>query len=374
MAFTKTWNGAGSGAVAGDYSDSRNWEKISLRTAAYSWTQVGATAEWYVRTSGGANPGFAAAPSAENGVYISGVPATAGMLGSLGAGEWAYGDPDTLGYNTIVVRISGGGDPDSQLADYVQFRQRPYAAENVRIPAGSSSISSSLDQSGVAIEGFYVEEGYDGTIGSAAGYLRIDPNVFEVDSEGQAWIDLHSAAITATIHGTGNSGNGEHGLYLRGSALALVDARGGDTGIAVLPSETSAVTTLRITGKDTSVKCGAGVALSSIDPMFSGKLWLHCNASVLRFYGGSVWLREAAAITNVHALGADCKFYWGSTGNITTYNARGGMLDMRAGNYSRTMTTLNLYTTSGHVSYNKEAVTITNHTLNDSVVANYSAT
>src|SRR5690606_38969133 len=100
-------------------------------------------------------------------------------LGSLAASRWGYGDNDTLGYDTIYIRLSDDADPDSKAADYVSFRQIPQTGEDVRIPAGSGSISSNLDQSAVAIAGFYVESGYTGTIGASTSYLRIDPDVFE---------------------------------------------------------------------------------------------------------------------------------------------------------------------------------------------------
>lgn len=373
MPFTKVYNGAGSGATAGDYGDSRNWELISLRTAAFSWTASGSgTNEYYVRTSGGANPGFAATPPTTYGVYLNGSAATKGSLGSLSAGNWGYGDNDTLGYSTVYVRTSGGVDPDTLTADYVQFRQIPQAGENVRLPPGAGSISSSLDQSAVAILGFYIEEGYDGTIGSATGYLRIDPDIFEVNSRGQSWIDVHTANITCTVQATGNGDAGEFGLNLRGSNIALVDARGGSLGIAPLPGETSTVTTLRIANDGTLVKCGAGVTLTSVIPIFAGELWLHCNATTLTRYGGKVYLKEAAAITTVNDLGPG-EFHWGSSGNIGTYNMRGGgFLNMRASNAARTLTTLNTYITSGRIAYNKEAVTITNDTKNDSYTVSIS--
>lgn len=371
MAFTKTYQGSGSN----DYSNSLAWALNSLRDSRYAWTaSVSGTAEYYVRTAANADPGFVATPPSTNGVYLNGTSATKGTLGSLAAGTWGFGDNDTLGYPTVYVRTSGGVDPDTLAADYVQFRQIPQTGESVRIPAGAGSITtaSGLDQSSVSLDDFFVEEGYDGTIGSSTGFLRISlGGEFEFNGTGQSFIDLGGSS-DVTVHGTASAPNGEFGLYLRGSALSLVDVQGGSVGIAVLPGEVSTVSTLRMSNRGTIVKCGAGVALTSAVPIFEGNLWLHCNATTITKYGGNVYLREAAAITTVNSLGPG-EFHWGSSGNIGTYNNRGGSLNMRDSNASRTLTTLNLYTTSGTVSYNKEAVTITNHTLNDSVVASYGA-
>jgi hypothetical protein len=370
MAFTKTYNGEGSGATAGDYGDSRNWELNSLRNEYFAWTASGSgTNEYYVRTAANANPGFAASPPTSNGVYINSAVATKGVLGSLAAGEWGYGDNDTLGYSTVYVRLSGGGDPDVQLNDHVQFRQIPQTAENVRVPATAGSITSNLDQSAVAINGFYVEPGYQGTIGVAASstsppkFLRIDPNVFEFSSRSQAWIDVGNAAITATVHDTAAFNNGEYGLYLRGSALTLLEVRGGAVGLAALPGDASTLTTLRVNGDRTIVKCGAGTSLTTLQ-MYTGTVWLHCNATTITKYGGICWLQEASAVTTVNNLAGE--FHWGSSGNVGTYNARGGVLNLRASMAARTLSTLNRYQNGGQIIHNKEAVTITTNTLQDS--------
>jgi hypothetical protein len=57
-----------------------------------------------------------------NAVLINGVVTAkaANALGSLAAGEWSWGDNDTLGTKTIYVRLSDGADPDSKSADHIQ--------------------------------------------------------------------------------------------------------------------------------------------------------------------------------------------------------------------------------------------------------------
>jgi hypothetical protein len=359
MPYLKTWIG-----TTGDYELSTNWQLIGLRNARHAWTASGSgTNEYYVRTAAGADPGFVATPPTTTGVYINSAAATKGTLGSLTAGQWGYGDNDALGYSTVYVRLSGGGDPDAQDADHVQFRQIPQAGEDVRIPAGSGSISSNLDQSAVAIDDFIVEEGYDGTIGAATGYLLIDPNKFEFNSREQAYIDVHTAAITCIVHDAGGADDGEYGLNLRGSAIVLLDVRGGSVGVAPNALETAAVTTLRITGERTIVMCGPGVTLTTAG-MFHGNLWLRCNVTTLTMYAGIVYLQETAAATTVNNLGGN--FHWGSSGNITTYNARGGVLNMRASMAARTLGTLNRYINAGQIIHNKESVTITTDTKQDS--------
>jgi hypothetical protein len=50
---------------------------------------------------------------------------TEGDLGSLSAGEWGFGDNDSLGESTIYVRLSDGTDPDSKFSadnDYLEAK------------------------------------------------------------------------------------------------------------------------------------------------------------------------------------------------------------------------------------------------------------
>lgn len=47
-------------------------------------------------------------------------PLTEGTLGSLSAGQWAYGDNDSLGYNTYYVRLTGDADPNGLPAGDLQ--------------------------------------------------------------------------------------------------------------------------------------------------------------------------------------------------------------------------------------------------------------
>ena len=47
-------------------------------------------------------------------VYLNSVQAVEGSLGTLGIVQWGWGNNDTLGYNTIYVRLSDGADPDSK--------------------------------------------------------------------------------------------------------------------------------------------------------------------------------------------------------------------------------------------------------------------
>ncbi len=90
---------------------------MSIRSASYQWTLSGSgTNEYYLEASGGGNPNINEPDDvAENDAQM-----TAGTVGSLTAGEWDWGNNDTLGYNTVYVRLLDSTDPDGKAADYVE--------------------------------------------------------------------------------------------------------------------------------------------------------------------------------------------------------------------------------------------------------------
>lgn len=54
-------------------------------------------------------------------VYEDGSAMTEGTLGSLAAGEFAIGDNDSLGANTVYVRLTDSVDPDTKATDFIEI-------------------------------------------------------------------------------------------------------------------------------------------------------------------------------------------------------------------------------------------------------------
>lgn len=81
-----------------------------------SWTQSGNDATEFYYTG----DVIVAKPAK---VWIGGSEATEGTPGSLGTGEWGWGDPDATGTNHLYVRISGDSDPDTEDDGYVEQKQ-----------------------------------------------------------------------------------------------------------------------------------------------------------------------------------------------------------------------------------------------------------
>ncbi len=242
----------------------------------------------------------------------------------------------------------------------------PSTGDHVRIPASSSqSITSGLDQSAVAIGDFIVEEGYTGEIGTAAAYLQIDPNRFEFNGAGQAWIDIGSAAIDVQVLGTATAATGERGLYLKGSAIDELAVLGGNVGVAAIHGETATVTTCRVTGTSADVWIGAGVTLTTLR-VNAGTVRLRCAATTVAVYGGTLYTEEAGAITTVNLEGGT--IYPNSSGTVTTLNAEGGTADFTKSGLARTVTTLK-QNPGSTLTYDPAVLTITTQAAPDDPIS-----
>lgn len=95
----------------------------------WRWLQSGATNEYYLQTAAGANP---AVPQ-PRALLAGGIRLPTGTLGSLPAGSWNWGNNNSLGYNTIYVRLSDDTDPNAKLEGFVQAS---HADNPVRLASG----------------------------------------------------------------------------------------------------------------------------------------------------------------------------------------------------------------------------------------------
>lgn len=354
----KTWIG-----TTGDYLTASNWRPISLRNGEWKWTASGSgTNEYYLEAAAGGDPGIGAEPAQ---LTEDGAPMNGGTAGSLTAGTWDYGDNDTLGFNTIYVRLSDGVDPDTKPFDYLQMLAVPIAGDDVVIPAGSGPITDDLDQSGVALASFTVEEGQASLVGSADGYLVI--NAARLVYAGGDTAFIHNVAVdsVATIFRTLRPSTGLYGLYLVGD-FSLVDARGGSIAIAALPGESSTVDELGVVGQSANVLLGPDVACTNIE-MYLGQLVCRCDATEIRAYGGTLTLAGDVDVTDLWALGAT--ILANAAGTITNCHVQGGVIDWLQSQLARTVTNLKLYLgQSWELRIHNQAVTFGGITCEDSQI------
>lgn len=103
---------------AGGFQETVDGAVTSIRTAALKWSAspAGGAGTFSVDLLGGGDPTIAN-PSV---VREGGQDMPRGTISALKAGQFAYGDIDTLGFNTVYVRLTDAADPDSKAVDYLQ--------------------------------------------------------------------------------------------------------------------------------------------------------------------------------------------------------------------------------------------------------------
>lgn len=85
------------------------WARV-FGTTDYTWTLDGGS-RYYLRRAGNVNPSIPMPIDVYESPATGTSVLTPGTIGSLNAGEWAYGDNNSLGYSTIYVRLAGSGAP-----------------------------------------------------------------------------------------------------------------------------------------------------------------------------------------------------------------------------------------------------------------------
>lgn len=351
MAWNKVWLGTDST----DFTAAANWQPISLRNAGFVWTQKGATAEYYVRAAGPVDPAFGAKPT----IYINGTLASEGTLGALTAGQWCWGDPDTLGYNTVTVRVTGDVDPDTLARDYIQFRAAPNGADTVTISGlATRGIESNLDASALTAAAWRIEPGFrDKPLGSQYQPLRIKPSSLVIDGGGSTpwYIDIGSQNISPEIRNCPIGVNGRNGLYFTGSNVATLLVYAGNVGVAMLSGDTATVATILSLGGQASVTVGAGVTLTTARS-FAGQIILQAGGATFDCIGGAMETQLAAVASgNVYVKGGT--FTDKSTGTHAAVTVDGGTLDTMQLTGAKTFTTFRL--NAGTFKENIDLLTIT---------------
>ena len=72
--------------------------------------------EFYLELSGGGDPSISSPEYllvTESGAIEMAFPKNAGGVGSLAVNDWDYGNNDTLGFNTVYLRITADANPDT---------------------------------------------------------------------------------------------------------------------------------------------------------------------------------------------------------------------------------------------------------------------
>ena len=113
----------------------RYWARALIGTEShqhlkYTWTPSSkGENEYYVTLDDGSDPDI----TPVNELWYDYQNAPMGTEGRLKPGEWAYADNDALGFNTVYIRLSDGGDPDDlKLVEMINIVEARYDDEKVR--------------------------------------------------------------------------------------------------------------------------------------------------------------------------------------------------------------------------------------------------
>jgi hypothetical protein len=100
--------------------DPKVWVRgnVNLRTTGYEWIQSTAYPNTYrLQLAGGG------APNIDRTRYLNvneSILLFSGNIATLAVNQWAYGNKDSLGYDTFYVRLSDDTDPDSKSDGYIK--------------------------------------------------------------------------------------------------------------------------------------------------------------------------------------------------------------------------------------------------------------
>lgn len=89
----------------------------------FKWTKNGATNEYYLTNEAGGSPGIPALNVGNESILEDDVGGNGSYLthnsGALNASEYDWGDRNTLGFNTLYVRLSDSTTPDTKPDGYI---------------------------------------------------------------------------------------------------------------------------------------------------------------------------------------------------------------------------------------------------------------
>ena len=236
---------------------------MSIRSATYAWALSGSgTNEYYLTTAAGGNPSLSEPTS----IIENSTAMTVGTVGSLAAGEWDWGDNDTLGYSTVYVRLTDSADPDGKATGYVEagYTITPYSPANIIAQPNQQVVSGTVTFSvgGVAYPDWWQANTTPGTTDMTEalqacadslpnGTIAISENIYKATNK----ITISNKQITIKGMGMGisvikwigtatggieySSNDVKDNLIIRDITLITDYAGGGNAISADWPTETS---------------------------------------------------------------------------------------------------------------------------------------
>tara|TARA_Y100000593_G_scaffold31220_2_gene61661 strand:- start:904 stop:1767 length:864 start_codon:yes stop_codon:yes gene_type:complete len=228
----------------------------------------------------------------------------------------------------------------------------PVAGDDVLIQRGTADIKAGLNQSSVEINGFEVEPGYNGTIGSSAGELKLSlgsGDHVKFSGVGEAWINLGDSACNVHVRATFGAQSGYYGLNIRGTAVDKFNVYDGSVSIGRDPADVNSVASVHVGGPGAILHIRKGCAVTSGVTVQDGEVLLEGSASAsgvqVRVNGGRFECRRdtgsgATAINELIITGGTAEH--NSESVITTARLHGGLLDLSRSSQNKTISNLYL--------------------------------
>ncbi len=369
-ATTKFWKGGNSGNTE-DWEEPMNWEGDSAVNTAYAWTVSGSgTNEYYLRTSAPADPSVTD-PTTGGTVSEGDDEMTNGTVGSLSAGEWDYGDNDSLGYSTVYVRLtSGSADPDARSDHHVKIHYIPKTNDDIIVPArAENNLTVNID-TGLTITSLKVMDGFTKNIGTDTASLQVTMGgiTFEYAGTGSlAKINFGASAVAPKVYNTGAPTTGEPALQLRGQGMTTCTVFNGDVAIG-FDGASDEVDVLEVqqvdtTKQPTTVCLGPAVVdrAGTGDPdviQDAGLVRAHCDVDVLKCTGGTYYQEEGKwATATVAGNGVAYIRESATSKTFTTTTAYPGSHVIVNPEKTMTFTTVNVYSGASWTDKNKSTYT-----------------
>lgn len=296
------------GSDDGYFNIAASWRWISIRSPEYTWTQSGADSNaYYLKRADGTIPdGLISA------TFLSELALRGTLLPSsawpLAAGTWKTDDKDSLGKDTIYVRLpdtESSPDPDNLLLDALTYRAVPQSVDAVIFDDASGSLTGDFTQAMYCAE-LTTTASYRGKLGKDGNPLVIwGANSLMLDGGGEFYIAFADGqSINPEVHIGTQSRQGPT-VFLRSNyANTVVRIRGGQLFMPDRLDATSLLNRLEIWGEDADVVLDRGVQMTANDSLIiveAGRATFRHTFSPpngnIQIYGGRVDFQEPFTLT-----------------------------------------------------------------------------
>ena len=310
----------------------------SLVNATYKWTaSASGTNEYYCEIAAGGDPSLVGSGSVTcDGNYNL---STAGAVGSLAAGQHAFGDNDKLGYTTPYVRLANGLDPDAMIArgrpgyvsygaggtDYSQQANAQMSATDICIVRGDTT---QVYRSGAT----KWAQDYDNNIlhiTAGAGHTQGWFHVVSVDANDDAVLD-RAAGTAGSSSGTGAVG----GAFEFGGTLDDDFMEAGPAGTTMYiggGNHTQLGETASRTGTSGSFYCFGYNASRGDNPIGTDRSLIDCGAYA---FGGSNTNVSNCIFANLRFTGSGTSVFLGTIRKTQFFNLQSTCTNVSGSNCS----------------------------------------